>query len=163
MYIMSGVPPTSTVPVASFEIAAWVATILGSLVLIILLGIIGARIPRFKKIDDVLRLVIAFFGITGVLVTLPFMQEVRDWILERITSGTAEAGGAGGWVTFATIVIAAIGAYVYYNKGGFGNLLLFVVTTLPLFVNQTLFQIMSWFTNTVALPVAQFVFGFFTG
>ncbi len=137
--------------------------ILGSFILLLVLYSVGRLLPSYKKIDDVARVFVAFFGITGVVATIPPFSGVRDWLQSHIASGTANAGGTEGWTLFVTILIAAIGVLVYYHRGTVMNLFWFVLLTMPVFLGSALISISTWYTVSVGQNFWEFVVGFARG
>jgi len=117
---------------------------------------IGKRIGWSKKIDDVIRIVIAFFGFGGILSFLPLMGILSDLIGVFYTS-FAEGSGwgtAGKWgVGIVSLAIAGVGVYMYFAKADTTNLIIMVLLTLPFYAIPEVRHITLWWINNGAVPI----------
>lgn len=156
--LADGLPLAVTTPATDSQtitIGGSLAALLGSGILLLVSYLIGKRVSAYVKIDDIARVIIALFGITGVLLTIPAFSGFRNWVHGLVT---AMAGGANGngpdtAVIIITGVLAAIGIYIFYKRFSWFNLLLFVLLTATLFRSDTMLNIAEGWAGTVGQNV----------
>jgi hypothetical protein len=124
--------------------------------LLAIVRFIGKRIGWDKKFDNVLRVVIAFFGFGGILSFLPLMGILSDLIGVFYTS-FAEGSGwgtAGKWgVGVVSLVAAGVGVYMYFTKSTTQNLFIMVLLTLPFYSIPWIREVTLWWINNGAVPL----------
>ena len=146
--------------VPQIAISGPIAAIIATIVLLWILWSIGKRVPSFVKIDDYLRVVVALFGITGALLSIPALSGLRNGAYNVVVASVASANGQKTATAVTVFILAGIGAAIYGKRGRFGNLLLFVPLTVSLFHYEGLFKISNWYVEHIGQPLFDGLVGF---
>jgi hypothetical protein len=131
------------------------AALAATLIILSLLRLIGKRIGWSTKVDDVIRIVIAFFGFGGIMSFLPLVGILSDLIGVFYTSFAEGSnwGTAGKWgVGVVSLVAGGIGVYIYYKKANLINLLIMVLLTLPFYSIPWVRTVTAWWIGHAAIP-----------
>lgn len=140
----------------------WLATLLTSLFLLALLVKLGGSISRYIKIDDLLRVFIAVFGVAGSLYATPRFHtlalSIKDWA-DRSFGNRAHTYTTIGVIFLIIIIGFALGAYL--KQSTWLRLGAVVLLTIPLFTNVTMQKVALWFSDHIGSWLFRFIIHLF--
>lgn len=141
------------------NITGAVGTIIATLFLMLLFRGMGKVIAKDKKWDNAVWVLLALFGITGMLATIPPFSGWRQGIVQAIEAGAENAGRGQTFVTIILVALTLFGTYMLFSSQRFSALLVFVPVTLWLFLYDTMFGISQGYLNNVGHPLFDTLWG----
>lgn len=154
-------PVAPTQPSHTYTVPVWLASIITTIVLVIIIGLIGKVISPKEHWDNFFRTILVLFGVVGVLAQTPLGKDIAEKIESALRAGVALAGGGGTAFVVVAAVFVFLGAYGYFKRGNGLGLVVMVIFTMPLFNNDTMAGATDWYMETIGSPVFHGVVGFF--
>lgn len=134
--------PASAVSTPSPALAA----LLGALFVTAIFTGIGIWLSRKSKFDDVVRVLIGVFAVAPILLTIPILNVIGIVIQKVIGAVFGSYGEAASLIV--GVLLAGLGIYAYYQKGGFLRLLLMTLGLASLIGNSVVQEISQEVINT---------------
>lgn len=161
--LLAAAPPP--VPNGETTVPNALLVVVVGLLLLAILDFVNKHLPRYKKIDDVLRVIVAILGVVVPGSTLPFVRDIFT-ILPSLVQAGIDNSNAKGWaiagLSVITLGVAALGIYMFFNaKRSTKAAIWLMVITGWIFLGLPWVQEAStWFVNNVEIG---FCWGFFMG